>query len=380
MNPIALYLHIPFCIKKCRYCDFYSVRYDEAHAETYLSTLAKEIALCKKTYFPDGIPVIATLYIGGGTPTVLTIRQLRSLCALLHSSFTLAPGYEWTVECNPESFTGEKAAVLLGAGVTRLSFGFQTLNNRELSTLGRSHTTEQCRALLSDQLLSRFLSVTVDLMFGLPGQTARSLERSLAAIVDSPYVKHISAYELTVADATPFGRHRSMLPLPTEQEMAAMTQYVWDLLEANGFTQYEVSNFAKAGHACRHNEAYWNHDPYLGLGCAAHSYCPPERAANVRDVGRYCAMTNDNRLPRDFTEVIDAKKIGMEMVFLGLRRADGINEALFQEKCGISFDAFINRKKRAAFVDRGLLSYQKPFWKPSRQGLLMADAMARELI
>jgi oxygen-independent coproporphyrinogen-3 oxidase len=284
------------------------------------------------------------------------------------------------VECNPDSFTEEKASVLLDGGVTRLTFGIQSFDDRELSFLGRVHTADRCREILADPACAQFVSIGIDLMYGLPGQTAGTLERSLKHIFESLYIKHISAYELTVSDGTPFGRRRSILPLPDDETMSAMTGRLWDLLEANGFMQYEISNFAKAGHECRHNRAYWNHEPYLGLGCAAHSFLPPQRSANIRDVNRYCAMVNDGLLPREFTETLDADKLGMEMLFLGLRTVRGIDEDRFIEKCGRSLMDFVDKNKFDLLVKRGLLAREKPFWKPSRKGLLMADAMAREIL
>jgi oxygen-independent coproporphyrinogen-3 oxidase len=375
----SLYLHIPFCTKKCRYCDFYSVDYDASLAERYLLALLKEIDLYKK-YLIDNSILLQTIFIGGGTPSVLSSGQLSTLCALLRSSFSIAPDCEWTVECNPESFTGDKASVFLHAGVTRLTFGFQSLDDRQLPVLGRIHSSDLCRRILVDPLLKQFASIGVDLMYGLPGQTTETLMATLREVADSPYVKHISAYELTVADGTPFGRHRSILPLPADETMASMTVQIWDFLAANGFEQYEVSNFAKPGHECRHNIAYWNHEPYLGLGCSAHSFLPPERSANVRDVNHYCEMTEESLFPREFTETIDANKLGMEMIFLGLRRVQGINETAFEENCGMPFTDYVNKKKLATFMGRGLLTYEKPFWKPTRQGLLMADGIVRELL
>jgi oxygen-independent coproporphyrinogen-3 oxidase len=240
MNPASLYVHIPFCIKKCRYCDFYSVPYDASLADDYLSALLNETKLIKQKYrLNDSLP-IQTVFIGGGTPSVLSPKQLASLCGLLRAAFVFAPEYEWTVECNPESFTQEKASVMLGSGVTRLSFGFQSLDNRELSFLGRAHTAERCREILADNELDKFHSISVDLMYGLPGQTIGSLERSLKIVVESPQVKHLSAYELTVADGTTFGRRRSLLPLPGDDIMSVMTGRLWELLEAHGFAQYEV--------------------------------------------------------------------------------------------------------------------------------------------
>ena len=380
MDVLSLYLHIPFCAKKCRYCDFYSVPGDRVLVENYLGALPKEIDLVNKKYCLDGSTQIQTVFIGGGTPTILTAGQLRALCRHVRTGFPIAPGCEWTVECNPESFTEDKASVLLDEGVTRLTFGFQSLDDRELAFLGRVHTAERCRRILSDPALGAFASAGIDLMYGLPGQTTGSLEHTLEQIVESPYVKHISAYELTVADGTPLGRRRSMLPLPGDETMSAMTGRLWDCLEAHGFMQYEVSNFARAGHECRHNMTYWNHEPYLGLGCAAHSFLPPERSANIRDVNRYCAMVNDGQLPREFTEKLNAEKLGMEMLFLGLRTVRGIDENRFFRICGKSLMDSVNKKKFDMLVKRGLLSYEKSFWKPTKNGLLTADAIAREII
>jgi oxygen-independent coproporphyrinogen III oxidase len=380
MNVLSLYCHIPFCVKKCRYCDFYSVPYDTQLAETYLSTLAKEIELCKIKYDLDGSAKIKTVFIGGGTPTALTAGQLRTLCRHIRAGFPFAPGCEWTVECNPESFTKDKATTLFDEGVTRLTFGFQSLDDRELSFLGRIHSADRCREILANPACAQFASIGVDLIYGLPGQTSGTLEHSLEQIAGSPQVKHISAYELTVADGTPLGRRRSRLPLPGDDTMSVMTGRLWDTLEAHGFAQYEVSNFARKGHECRHNMTYWNHEPYLGLGCAAHSFLPPERSANIRDVNRYCAMVNDGQLPREFTEKLNAEKLGMEMLFLGLRTVRGINEDVFAEKCGKSLMDFVDKEKIDALVNSGLLYYEKPFWKPTKKGLLMADGIAREII
>jgi putative oxygen-independent coproporphyrinogen III oxidase len=380
MNLSSLYIHIPFCRKKCRYCDFYSVPYDMQLADDYLAALSKEIVLVKKNFGLNSAAQLQTVFIGGGTPTVLSAAQLAALCGLICKAFPLAPGHEWTVECNPESFTQEKAAALLEGSVTRLTFGFQSLDNRELSFLGRAHDAQGCRRILADSALEKFRSICVDLMYGLPGQTMASLERSLGEVFRSPRVNHISAYELAVADGTSFGRHRSLLPLPGETAMSAMSRRLRDFLEEHGFRQYEVSNFAKKGHESRHNMACWGHEPYLGLGCAAHSYLPPRRMANVRDVNRYVLEINGGGLPRDFTETVDADKLGLELLFLGLRTVRGINEEEFKIKTLKSFSDFTDKEKIAECVSRGLLCYEKPFWKPTRKGLLMADGIAREII
>jgi oxygen-independent coproporphyrinogen III oxidase len=379
METISLYIHIPFCVKKCRYCDFYSVPYEAGLAAAYLEALEREIDLAAREGILDKC-VVRTVYIGGGTPTVLGAAGLWSLCRLVKGRFSLARGFEWTVECNPESFTQEKAAALLDAGVNRLSLGVQSLDDRTLGLLGRAHDAARSRELLAEPALGSFGSVNVDLIYGLPGQTAASLESTVLELLASPYVNHFSAYELTLADETPFGRHRSLLPLPGDDDISAMTERLWRLLGENGFEHYEVSNFAKPGRRSRHNEAYWDHRPYVGFGCAANSYRHPLRWGNVKDLGRYAALLDADCLPREFTEEIDGKKLSEELLFLGLRRADGIDKELFLKKCGRHLGDIAGASKIAGFIQQGLLVEDDYSLRPTERGMLFADAMARELM
>jgi oxygen-independent coproporphyrinogen-3 oxidase len=379
MTPLSLYLHIPFCAKKCRYCDFYSEKTDASQKKQYLKALSREI-----DHYRD-LPSIAaaqvrTVFFGGGTPTVLTAGELAELCGLIRSGFRLASDVEWTVECNPESFTGEKAGVLFDYGVMRLTFGVQSLDGRELNLLGRIHSAERCIEALNDPALSRFASVGVDIIFGVPGQTEATLDHTLDILTALPVIRHISAYELNVASGTVFGRHRSLLPMPADEAMAEMTWHVWKRLADAGFEQYEVSNFAKSGHRCGHNEAYWDHRPYLGLGCSAHSFLHPERWGNVKNISQYCSMVDAGEFPREFTETIDTKKLAVEMLFLGLRRTDGINEERFNDICGVTFETSVDTQKLEYYLQEGLIRYEKPFWRPTAKGMLMADGMARELM
>ncbi|MBN2036635.1 MAG: radical SAM family heme chaperone HemW [Chitinispirillaceae bacterium] len=379
MPPLSLYLHIPFCAKKCRYCDFYSVKTDACLIQRYVAALSREIDLYRDCLAVAGAQV-RTVYFGGGTPTVLPVDDLARLCDLVRSRFSLMPDIEWTVECNPDSFSSEKASVLLDYGVTRLTIGVQSLDDHELSLLGRTHSAERCLEVLHDAVLERFASIGIDLIYGLPGQTREVLNRTVSRLLSFPVVAHVSAYELTVAEKTPFGRHRSLLPLPDEDSMACLARLVWKRLVDAGFEQYEVSNFARRGFRCRHNQAYWDHNPFLGLGCAAHSYLPPDRWGTVRDVQRYCTTVEAGERPYEFIETIDPEKLAAEMLFLGLRRSDGINENNFVEKSGYVFLEYIHRQKIEEFEKQGLLRYAKPYWRPSSKGMLMADAMARALI
>jgi oxygen-independent coproporphyrinogen-3 oxidase len=376
---MSLYVHVPFCIRKCRYCDFYSLPYTTTTADAYIRALIQEYKLISQQYALQNAAV-STIFFGGGTPSMLSTAQWQQIHAGLLSRLRLNTSYEFTIECNPESFTNTLALQWLDMGVTRLTFGVQSLNDSELKCLGRPHTAQQALDVLHNPVLERFTSIGVDCMYGLPGQTIESLQTTLQQLCSIPVVHHLSAYELTLADATPFGRHKTLLPLPDDDTLVTMTRMVVDTARAFGFEQYEISNFAKPGFRCKHNEAYWHHAPYIGLGPAAHSYIHPYRWGNVPDVMDYCSMLQRSTLPRACIETLDTKALREEMIFLGLRTTDGINEDTFYAKTG----ELLNSGQRTAVLkqwqDRGLLEYRQPYWKLTTEGLMMADGLARDLM
>jgi oxygen-independent coproporphyrinogen III oxidase len=375
---ISLYIHIPFCVRKCNYCDFYSIPFDSALADAYVKALCVEWGQSKKEYYLEHTPV-QSIYFGGGTPSLLSVGQWQELKRGLIDNLTVAPDLEWTVECNPDSFTEEKALLWHSMGVTRLTIGIQSLNDDELRCIGRPHTSDEAKAVLTSSVLLKFKSIGADLMYGLPQQTVASFGRSLETVLSMDAVKHLSAYELTVAKNTPFGRQTD-LPLPSEDDVCEMAKLLFAKTKAAGFERYEISNFAKKGHRVRHNQAYWDHSPYVGLGPAAHSYVHPVRWANVKNVEQYISLLNDDRQPIDFSETIDREKIIAEMIFLRLRTADGVDETAFRSAAGEEFYS----GKRAAVLDEaiktGLITHDKGQWALTEQGLFIADAMARKLV
>jgi oxygen-independent coproporphyrinogen-3 oxidase len=374
---ISLYIHIPFCVRKCNYCDFYSIPYDAALADAYVKALCIEWDQKKKEYRLERAPV-HTIYFGGGTPSLLSVGQWRELKRRLIDNLTLASDLEWTIECNPESFTEEKALLWHSMGVTRLTIGIQSLNDDELRCVGRPHTADEAKAVLSSPVLLKFKSIGADLMYGLPLQTVSSFAHSLGTVLSTTAVQHLSAYELAVAKNTPFGRQTD-LPLPPEETVCDMARLLFSTAKRHGFERYEISNFAKNGHRCRHNEVYWNHSPYLGLGPAAHSYIHPVRWANVKNVERYISMLNDDRLPIVFSETIDRENIIAEMIFLRLRTADGLNDKAFKKAAAEEF----YYGKRAAVLDEaiktGLITHDNVRWRLTEKGMLIADAITRRL-
>jgi len=378
-SALSLYIHFPFCAGKCRYCDFYSVRYTEAAADAFLAAVAREWELVRDAYRLGGTR-ITTLYCGGGTPSILTSAQWRRFCAWVRGTLTLATDVEWSVECNPESFDDEKAHVWLDAGVNRLSLGVQTLDERLLRLLGRPHDARKTLAVLDNQILRRFGSIGADIIYGIPGQSVRSLAETINRLLGRGVLDHLSAYELSVHDATPFGRHRRLLGMADENIAADMMALVRDMAAAAGFAQYEVSNFARPGRRCRHNMAYWDLAPYIGLGPAAHSYIHPQRFANVSSLNDYVQAIGSGRRPLAFTEQCTPESIAAEMLFLRLRTIDGLDEERFAAACGMPFQTAGRRAVLQQFIDAGLLEYRRPLWMPTVRGLGMADAMARRLV
>lgn len=370
-----LYLHIPFCRSVCRYCDFYSESgANDARVNRYVTALAGEWSMRK-----SGIQSVSSIFIGGGTPSVLTLEQWKRLVDSLFVMVPRAAGAEWTIECNPDSFTEDKARVWLDAGVNRITFGVQSMVPRELRTLGRAHSCETVEKVLSSKVLRCFGFVGVDIMYAIPGQTIASLAHTLHTITSYDVVKHLSIYELSIAPETPFGRHAQILPLPDLDTVAEMDGFITDFTAARGFVRYEVSNYAQDGNVCKHNCGYWNHTPYVGLGASAHSFVKNRRFWNVNSLDEYVRLVQNGNLPIERGEDLDSEMLSREMLFLGLRNTNGINEDLYCRVVGRLFAAGDRKQMLDRFIKDNYLVYEKPFWRPTVKGLQCADYLAREL-
>ncbi|HMD69232.1 MAG TPA: radical SAM family heme chaperone HemW [Chitinivibrionales bacterium] len=375
---ISLYIHIPFCVKKCGYCDFYSIPHDDILADNFVSALAKEWLIVKNDLGLKD-PVIKTISFGGGTPSILSITQWQAIQTSLIGQLNVADDVEWTIECNPDSFTQEKTDFWRSIGVSRLTFGIQSLNDNELRYLGRPHTSEQALRALESPALAGFKSIGADLMYGLPHQTIESFRHSLDALFSAQIIRHLSAYELTICKNTPFGKAKH-LPLPDEDRVVAMAHGLFKACREHGFDRYEISNFAKTGHRCRHNETYWNHSPYIGLGPAAHSYVHPKRWANVGDVKRYVALTNEGKRAVDFEETIDTTKLISEMIFLRLRTSDGLDAKKFFDMAGEPFYCGTRKQVLDGLLDDNFITHEGTHWTLTEEGMTIGDEASRRLM
>ncbi len=338
---MGIYLHIPFCVKKCGYCDFLSVAATAMTCQAYIEQLIKEIRAAAETY--GNIP-IATVFIGGGTPSVLLPQQMQALFLQLRDSFFILPDAEITVECNPGTLDAEKLQAYRQSGVNRLSIGLQSADEKELRLLGRVHTFEQ---FASNYKLARslgFENINVDIISAIPGQKISTYEQTLRKVL-ALAPEHISAYSLILEEGTPFfdryrqaellrekGKPQSLLP--SEDEERTMYARTKELLKAAGYHRYEISNYALDGYECRHNTSYWTRNDYLGLGLGAASLIKNVRFSNTRDLETYLSLDfacqgAGAAVDHDCKETLSKQAQMEEFLFLGLRMMRGVSAENF---------------------------------------------------
>lgn len=327
---LELYVHIPFCVRKCGYCDFLSGTAEESTREAYLLALAREIRRAGQD--AEGCRAVS-VFFGGGTPTVLTGGQLSRLLSEIKKSFRLAGDCEITLEANPGTLDPEKLRLCREAGFNRISIGCQSADNRELRRLGRIHTWEEFLEGFRQAREAGFSNINVDLMSGIPGQTLVSWETSLRKTAElGP--EHISAYSLILEEGTPFYENREKLDLPDEDTERRMYERTGEILEEYGRRQYEISNYAREGYRCRHNLGYWTGREYLGLGLGASSLWRDTRFRNTDSMEEY--LKDSGNLPkiRREEEKLSASDRQSEYMILGLRLTEGISLAGFRETFG----------------------------------------------
>jgi len=337
-----LYIHIPFCMRKCSYCDFFSVPFDARSASLYSEALCREIGLSKGGR-------LRTIYFGGGTPTVLPEESFEAIFKALHERFDFSPEMEITVEANPGTIDAGKAAFLRGLGVNRLSLGVQSFSDTELQTLGRIHTAREAEQAARE---AGFENISLDLIYGIPGQGIESWRATLGHAV-SLGPKHISAYELTPEPGTPLVRLLSegAVALPGEDAVVGMAELAWDFLAASGYVRYEISNYALPGRECVHNLNYWRRGKYLGIGAGAHSFDGNKRWKNVPDIDAYISRLKDGVLPvEEQMELAPAEAAG-EALFLGLRLAEGVDVGAFQKEHGLDLMSAASGLVREGFME-----------------------------
>ena len=366
----SLYIHVPFCLKKCIYCDFFSVPYDRTLAMDYIASVLKELELRREI-----AGILRTVYIGGGTPTTVPTLALVRLLKTLRKVFVIAEDAELTIESNPGSVTTETLRALSELGINRLSMGVQSFNDEELTLLGRIHNVAQTLKSTAAARYAGFTNLSIDLIYGIPGQTPQSWTQTVSAAIEiSP--EHISAYELTPEINTPL--HKLLLAhklqKPDEDTILGMYSHAIDEFGEAGYSHYEISNFSKPGFQCKHNLNYWDRGQYLGIGAGAHSFVGHKRIINTGNIRQYMKLLSQGSLPEEEILQLSRMDAVKESLFLGLRKIEGLDICDFRENLGIDLLKITGR-----LVHEGLLTSDGVHLRLTRKGIVVSNAVITEL-
>ena len=377
MDPIGIYLHIPYCLHKCGYCDFNSHNINEAEMESYVKALLSEMEQTAKGAKDRRV---ATIFFGGGTPTTLPFADLDRILNSCRQHFKLDPEAEITCEANPATIPQTDLAQLREAGFNRLSIGVQSFDPDELKLLERVHSVDEVYLTVERARQAKFENLSLDLMFGLPGQmTKRWLSNLNKAIALEP--DHISAYNLTIEPDTVFYKQQSQghLKMPPDDFQRELFEITIETLTGAGYEHYEISNYAQPGKQSRHNLNYWVDGEYLGLGAGASSFFNDDRFKNTNLPARYIAQINESRTAVESRETPDRRQRMGEAVMLGLRLRAGLSLSQFKKQFGISFqDAFVNTIEK--LEETGLIKINEDNVALTDEGLFLADSVIVEFI
>jgi len=388
---LGLYVHIPFCAKKCGYCDFYSVRAGEKTHEAYIDALIKQMKEYSLTAKEN---LIDSVFIGGGTPTCIGTNLLLKIIKNLKNFYDISRNLEFTVEANPKTIDLKGLKKLYKAGVNRLSIGLQSAHDKELKLLSRIHNYNDFEECYSNAKTAGFTNISVDVMYGIPGQTLKSFYETLKKVVDfNP--AHISAYGLKIEPGTVFYKNYDKIQkyLPSEEDERNMYLMCCEFLERNGYNQYEISNFAKKGGECRHNLKYWNCFEYIGLGTGAHSYFANCRFSFKKDIKEYLKSFNYDEIKLDKVDMFDLEKYNLfdehamikpnerigEYVMLGFRLKSGVDKNKFAKLFSREFDDMYYNKI-APFIKSGHIIDTGTGYALSREGMFVSNYILGKII
>ncbi|CAM4266488.1 radical SAM family heme chaperone HemW [Paenibacillus tarimensis] len=371
-TPAALYIHIPFCTNKCHYCDFNSFVLKGQPVDEYLEALEREMERTVQALPPNEIK---TVFVGGGTPTVLTPPQMERFLSGVARYFPLAESVEFSMEANPGTTDLDKLQVMRAGGVNRISFGVQSFDNVLLERIGRIHDIDDVYRSIELARQAGFHNLSIDLMFGLPGQTMEQMDDSVsrALALDLP---HYSLYGLKVEENTLFHAlyERNELPLPSEEQELGMYKLIMERLRGSGRRQYEISNFALPGFESRHNITYWRNEPYYGLGAGAHGYAHGIRHINIKGVQPYIDATRA-RLPRLGEEAVPEHEAMEDFMMVGLRMLEGVRDQDFAAQFGGRTIESVFGEVLKPLIKNGLLEHSADAgsYRLSEQGIPLGN-------
>jgi len=375
---LGLYLHFPYCVSKCPYCDFNSYQVEKDNQiSSYISALYQEINIYSKKLEKSKI---RTIYLGGGTPTILSGVQIYNILEFCKDKFIIDKNAEITIEANPGTLDGEKIKLLIDSGINRLSLGAQSFNNLLLKKLGRIHNTQD---IIDSYYLARemgFNNINLDIMFALPDQTTEDLKVTLKKAV-SLKSDHLSLYNLTIHPETKYYEKykKGQLNLPGEDEEFNMYHWAINFLEENDFEHYEIANFARPNKRSMHNLIYWQNLPYLGIGAGAYSFLKGYRYMNFKDPAKYIKEISIGKLPIDQGEKLSIKKRMIETIILGLRTKDGISYKKFLKRFKVDINSIFHQQINK-LVNLKLLIKDDCRIKLTKKGIFLANIVFREFV
>lgn len=370
--PLELYVHIPFCVRKCQYCDFLSGPSDEETKDRYIEALLKEIRAAEHTEDYE----IVSVFIGGGTPSALKAEAIASIMRTLQEQFFFCEDAEVTIEANPGTVDLEKLTIYRNVGINRLSLGLQSTDAEELKLLGRIHSYEEFLKSYEWAREAGFSNINIDLMFAIPGQTGEAWRQHLYQVAElNP--EHISAYSLIIEEGTPFAEQN--LDLPDEDTEYQMYEDTAEILERYGYRQYEISNYAKQGYMCRHNAGYWQRREYLGFGLGASSLYRGMRFSNTRRMQEYLKESrNPDQIRKDVTVLSRNERIE-EFMFLGLRMTEGISEKNFEENFDVRLmDVYGDILQK--YEETGFVEHIETKWRLTRKGIHVSNHILADFL
>lgn len=370
--PLELYVHIPFCVRKCQYCDFLSGPSDEETKDRYIEALLKEIRAAEHTEDYE----IVSVFIGGGTPSALKAEAIASIMRTLQEQFFFCEDAEVTIEANPGTVDLEKLTIYRNVGINRLSLGLQSTDAEELKLLGRIHSYEEFLKSYEWAREAGFSNINIDLMFAIPGQTGEAWRQHLYQVAElNP--EHISAYSLIIEEGTPFAEQN--LDLPDEDTEYQMYEDTAEILERYGYRQYEISNYAKQGYMCRHNAGYWQRREYLGFGLGASSLYRGMRFSNTRRMQEYLKESrNSDQIRKDVTVLSRNERIE-EFMFLGFRMTEGISEKKFEENFDVRLmDVYGDILQK--YEETGFVEHIETKWRLTRKGIHVSNHILADFL
>ncbi|AOV07914.1 radical SAM family heme chaperone HemW [Sporosarcina ureilytica] len=374
----GIYIHIPFCHQICHYCDFNKVFFKNQPVDEYIEAIGKEFAMMKKEEI--SFEAVETVFLGGGTPTSLSAGQLHRLLEIIAKYVDVDSLREFTTEANPDELTYEKLVVLKNGGVKRLSIGVQSFDEDLLKKIGRTHSAHDATRVIQDARKAGFDNISIDLIYGLPGQTIEQWQDTLDKATNLG-LEHYSGYSLIVEPKTVFYNlmNKGKLPLPGEDAEAEMLEMLIKHMEKNGRNQYEISNFAMPDYESVHNLLYWENESYAGIGAGAHGFINGQRYSNIGPIKQYMASLDEEKRPILHTHEVTEVEAMEEEMFLGLRKIEGVSAKHFEEKFGRALKDVYGDALQM-LINKGLIEQTNDRYKLTNTGLFRGNEVFQQFL